>query len=97
MEQQFKTVARGARHGVPDKEQDVVKLTAQYINSGLHTHKAGRTIKDKNNKAADFMTEGANELERLNSVRDWFSRRSHARSTEEDFEEHDGPCILPID
>ncbi|KAJ6625166.1 hypothetical protein B0H10DRAFT_2430538, partial [Mycena sp. CBHHK59/15] len=44
MEQQFKTTARGTRHGVPDKEKDVAKLTAHYMASKIHTTVPGRQL-----------------------------------------------------
>lgn len=85
MENQFKTCTRGARHGIPDKEQDVATLAAQYTKSQLHTYKAGRRVKVVGDKAADFITAGLIGLEKSNTVTEWFTRRSHARSTVEDW------------
>ncbi len=51
------TITRGSHHGVPDKEDDIKKLTEQYVESKLHTHKNGRVVKAKDN-AADFITLG---------------------------------------
>ena len=89
MEQQFQTVARGARHGVPDKEADVATLAAQYAKSELHTYKPGRKIKGGSDKATDVITAGANNLERLQTINDWFARRSHERSTTEEWNGED--------
>ncbi|KAJ7159879.1 hypothetical protein C8R43DRAFT_1124238 [Mycena crocata] len=85
MEKQFKTTARGTRHGVPDKEIDVAKLTAHYSTSKIHTWTPGRELKTA--KAQDFCTEGAVALERLKTVEHWFKRRTHARATGEDWSE----------
>ncbi|KAJ7274776.1 hypothetical protein C8J57DRAFT_1177633 [Mycena rebaudengoi] len=93
MENQFKTVARGAYHGTPDKEKDVAKLTSQYIESKLYLETKGRGV---SNKSADVENIGAENLERLNTVRDWWERRSHARSTLEDWESGPINDALPI-
>lgn len=87
MENQFQTIARGARHGIPEKEQDVATLAAQYSKSELHVHKPGRQLKGgSDNKASDYITIGADNLERLGTIENWFSRRSLERSTEEIWE-----------
>ncbi|KAJ7835535.1 hypothetical protein B0H14DRAFT_2590172 [Mycena olivaceomarginata] len=44
MKRQFKKVARGARHRIPDKEADVAKLMAHYIKSNLHVYTKGRKV-----------------------------------------------------
>ncbi|KAJ7466528.1 hypothetical protein FB451DRAFT_1485526 [Mycena latifolia] len=85
MEKEFKTTARGARHGVPDKEKDVAKLTAHYAASKIHTFVPGRELKTV--RAPDFVTDGANNLERLNTIDAWMTRRTHARATGEDWSE----------
>ncbi|KAJ7722007.1 hypothetical protein B0H16DRAFT_1790019 [Mycena metata] len=92
MENQFKTTARGARHGVPDKEKDVAKLTAHYVTSKLHTYTAGRELKTLH--ASDFVSEGANALERLDTIKNWFNRRTHARATGEDWTEEINDLLL---
>ncbi|KAJ7849914.1 hypothetical protein B0H13DRAFT_1905974 [Mycena leptocephala] len=83
MEKQFKTVARGSRHGTPDKEADVAKLTGQYMKSKLHNYCKGRSITQK---SPDVVNVGAENLERLDTMTDWWSRRSHPRSMLEDFD-----------
>lgn len=95
MEKQFKTTARGAHHGVPDKEKDVEKLTAHYTTSKLHTFTAGRELKTSH--APDFVSEGASALERLDTIENWFKRRTHARATGEDWsEERDDLFLEPL-
>lgn len=95
MEKQFKTTARGARHGVPDKEKDVAKLTAHYTASKLHTFVRGRELKSE--RAADYVTEGADNLERLDTINNWFKRRTHARETGEDWsEDMDSILLQPL-
>ncbi|KAJ7440734.1 hypothetical protein FB451DRAFT_1058621 [Mycena latifolia] len=80
MEKQFKTVARGARHGVPDKEKDIEKLTGQYMKSKLHTYSS------VTEKSPDVINIGAENLERLDTMEDWWGRRSHKRSILEDWD-----------
>ncbi|KAJ6616526.1 hypothetical protein B0H10DRAFT_1799281, partial [Mycena sp. CBHHK59/15] len=95
MEHQFKTTACGARHGVPDKEKDVVKLANHYTTSRLHTFETGRRL--KTDKAQDFISIGANNLERLKTIDVWFARRSHERATREDWsEDHDSLLLEPL-
>ncbi|KAJ7259072.1 hypothetical protein C8J57DRAFT_1073506, partial [Mycena rebaudengoi] len=83
MEKQFKTVARGTRHGIPDKEKDIAKLMAQYIKSKLHLYCKGRSVTQK---SPDVINIGAEDLERQNTIEDWWGRRSHPRSTLEEWE-----------
>ncbi|KAJ7080894.1 hypothetical protein B0H15DRAFT_786779 [Mycena belliarum] len=83
MEKQFKTVARGARHGTPDKEKDVARLTEQYMKSKLHTYTKGRSVTEK---SQDVINIGAENLERLDTLKDWWGRRSHKRSRLEDWD-----------
>ncbi|KAJ7923687.1 hypothetical protein B0H13DRAFT_1864673 [Mycena leptocephala] len=83
MEKQFKTVARGSRHGTPDKEADVAKLTGQYMKSKLHNYCKGRSITQK---SPDVVNVGAENLERLDTMTNWWSTRSHPRSMLEDFD-----------
>jgi hypothetical protein len=85
IEKQFKTASRGARHGIPDKEKDVQMLMVQYVNSELHLYKAGRKIKVSADKSSDFVSLGADNLERLGTITEWFARRSHPHSTVEDW------------
>ncbi|KAK7018290.1 hypothetical protein R3P38DRAFT_2715514 [Favolaschia claudopus] len=92
VEKQFGTNSRGARHGVPDKEKDVSMLTANYVASKLHTFVAGRELRTA--RSPDFLTEGADTLERLNTINDWFKRRTHARATGEDWSEEERQDIL---
>jgi hypothetical protein len=82
MERQFKTVARGARHGIPDKEADVAKLTAHYIKSNLHVYTKGRKVAQK---SQDVMNTGTEDLEGSDTIKKWWGRRSHLRSTLEDW------------
>lgn len=91
MEDQFKTVTRGSRHGVPDKEADVAKLTSQYIGSKLHAHVDGRNVKPKD-KAIDVVTIGATGLTRL--VKQWFENCSLERGTHEWFGEEDEEAVI---
>ncbi|KAK7007149.1 hypothetical protein R3P38DRAFT_2793024 [Favolaschia claudopus] len=92
MEKQFGTNARGARHGVPDKEKDVALLTQHYMASKLHTFIPGRELKTA--RSADFVTEGAENLEKLNTIDEWFKRRTHARATGEDWSEEMQDILL---
>ncbi|KAK6978306.1 hypothetical protein R3P38DRAFT_3334310 [Favolaschia claudopus] len=92
MEKQFGTNARGARHGVPDKEKDVAMLTKHYMASKLHTFIPGRELKTA--RSADFVTEGAENLEKLNTIDEWFKRRTHARATGEDWSEEMQDILL---
>jgi hypothetical protein len=85
MENQFKTVSRGAHHGVPDKEKDVQTLTTQYNNSKLHIYTAGRKIRASIDRSNDFISISADNLERLGTISEWFNRRTHPRSTAEDW------------
>ncbi|KAJ6477200.1 hypothetical protein C8R47DRAFT_1178829 [Mycena vitilis] len=93
MEKQFRTVARGARHGVPDKEEDVAKLTAIYMASQLHTFCKGRSVTQR---SPDVINLGVENLERLPTIKDWWTRRSNARSTVEDWESGPANDALPI-
>jgi hypothetical protein len=90
MEHQFNTVTRGAKHGVPDKEADVEKLTVQYTKSELHVHKPGRRIRNATDRAPDVITTGAINLERLHTIDKWFEGRSHERSTAEEWDDDEG-------
>lgn len=65
MEEQFGSLSRGAHHGQPDKEADVMKLTTAYVASNLHGFEAGRRIKNSKDKSPDVMTNGAADLDRL--------------------------------
>ena len=88
MESQFKTIARGSRHGAPDKKADVEKLTSLYVKSELHMYKKSWKIEmGMKDKAGDFISTGANNLERLKTIEKWWSNRNFARSTEEDWDE----------
>ncbi|KAJ6479073.1 hypothetical protein C8R45DRAFT_1156601 [Mycena sanguinolenta] len=93
MEKQFKTVARGARHGSPDKEADVAMLTGHYIKSKLHSHCNGRSVTQK---SLDVVNLGAENLERLDTISNWWALRSHKRSTLEDWEANDDLPIAPL-
>ncbi|KIK03029.1 hypothetical protein K443DRAFT_61464, partial [Laccaria amethystina LaAM-08-1] len=86
MEDQFKSLTRGARHGVPQKEDDVGKLTAQYMKSGIHKFVAGRKIHNSPDKAPDFLTMGAINLEKLGTIDKWFTQRTHARAMGENWD-----------
>ncbi|KAJ6598564.1 hypothetical protein B0H10DRAFT_1959389 [Mycena sp. CBHHK59/15] len=83
MEQQFKNVARGAQHGVPYKEEDVAKLTGQYMKSKLHTYCKGRSV---NQKSPDVINIGSENLECLPTMEDWWRRHLHQWSTLEDWD-----------
>lgn len=96
MEDQFKTCVRGAYHGIPDKEKDVATLAAQYTKSQLHTYKCGRKIKVASDRAMDVITTGAVSLEKSDTVSDWFTRRSHPRSTFEDWGPEEAPSVESI-
>ena len=87
MEKQFKTNTCGAHHGSPDKEKDVTFLSTQYTKSQLYLDIPGRQIKISGDKAVDVSTTGALNLERLNTIGDWFDCRSPKRSTEEIWDE----------
>ncbi|KAJ7259410.1 hypothetical protein C8J57DRAFT_1640173 [Mycena rebaudengoi] len=86
MEKQFKTSLRGAKHGIPDKELDIAKLLKHYFTSRLHVWTPGRQLKMPH--STDFITEGANNLERLKTIEAWFLRRTHERATGEDWSEN---------
>ncbi|KAJ7715201.1 hypothetical protein B0H16DRAFT_1435173 [Mycena metata] len=94
MEKQFKTVARGAHHGTPDKEADVAMLTEHYVKSKLHIHCNGREVTQK---SADVINLGAENLERLDTMENWFRLRSHKRSTLEDWDAGPANDALPIE
>ncbi|KAJ7262338.1 hypothetical protein C8J57DRAFT_1513349 [Mycena rebaudengoi] len=79
------------KHGVPDKERDVAKLVKHYFTSKLHVWTPGRQLKTPH--STDFITEGANNLERLKTIEAWFLRRTHERATGEDWSE-DAEYIL---
>jgi hypothetical protein len=87
VEKQFKTNSRGSHHGTPDKEKDVTFLSAQYTKSQLYRETPGRQIKISGDRAVDVSTTGAVNLERLNTIGDWFDRRSPKRSIDEIWEE----------
>ncbi|KAG1744516.1 uncharacterized protein EDB91DRAFT_1236493 [Suillus paluster] len=88
MESKFKTITRGAYHGIPDKEADVTKLTDQYIKSNLHVHEPGRQIKaTAKNKAEDFVTTGAIDIERLGMFDNWWRNHAYKRSTDEEWDD----------
>ncbi|KAJ8489593.1 hypothetical protein ONZ45_g13520 [Pleurotus djamor] len=75
---------RGKRHQVPDKEEDVMKLTNAYIASKLYTYSPGRKMK-AGPKAEDYITKGYESIEE--TKKEWFQRRRHPRSREEDWAE----------
>jgi hypothetical protein len=85
MEDQFKTVTWGACHGVPDKEKDVRTLTTQYNNSKLHSYTAGRKIKTSVDRSNDFISIGADNLEQLGTISEWFKHHTHPHSTAKDW------------
>jgi len=86
MEDQFKTITRGSHHGSPDKENDVEKLTELYVKSELHIHKKDRMIETgSKDKVSDFVSIGANNLERLKTIEKWWDNRSFERSVEENW------------
>jgi hypothetical protein len=95
VEKEFKTSARGARHGSPDKEADVAKLASLYMQSKLHTYCKGRSVTQK---SPDVINLGVDNLERLDTIKDWWGRRSHQRSTLEDWDAgpvNDVPPLQP--
>lgn len=83
MEYQFKTITRGARHGAPNKEADVQRLTDIYVKSNLHVYEAGRKIKSSKDKAPDVVTDGAINLEHHRTIEKWWNNRTYPRSTAE--------------
>jgi hypothetical protein len=87
MENQLNTNTRGACHHVPDKERDVALLTAQYTKSQLYCEIPCRKVKSSSDKAVDYITVGAINLERLNTIDDWFDHQSPERSVEEIWDE----------
>ncbi|KAG1724660.1 hypothetical protein EDB19DRAFT_1644419 [Suillus lakei] len=88
MESEFKTITRGTYHGIPDKEADITKLTDQYIKSNLHVYEPGRQIKaTARNKAEDFVTMGAIDIEHLGTFDNWWRNRAYKRSTDEEWDD----------
>ncbi|KAJ3966157.1 hypothetical protein EV361DRAFT_1015463 [Lentinula raphanica] len=79
VEVEFGTNSRGAKHGVPDKEEDVKLLLEHYIENGLHDYKQGR----RGGFAKDVTTKGT--LDVRSKAKVWFERRGLERSTEEDY------------
>lgn len=60
-------------------------LTTQYSDSKLHGHTAGQKIKTSVDRSNDFISIGADNLERLRTISEWFKCRTHPRSTAEDW------------
>ncbi|KAJ7863951.1 hypothetical protein B0H14DRAFT_2574605 [Mycena olivaceomarginata] len=92
MEQQFHTNKHGARHGVPDKEKDVAKLITHYVTSKLHTFEGSQKLKKAGSE--DYITVGADNLERLKTIEKWFERCSHARQTGKDWSDDQDSILL---
>ncbi|KAJ3757148.1 hypothetical protein EV360DRAFT_46664 [Lentinula raphanica] len=78
VENEFGTVSRGAKHGVPNKEEDVKLLLEHYVADELHVYKQGRT----GGFAEDITSKGA--LDVHNKAREWFEKWKLERSSEED-------------
>ncbi|KAF4564927.1 hypothetical protein EYR36_002870 [Pleurotus pulmonarius] len=77
---------RGKRHGVPDKEADVAKLTASYMESSLYSETPGRRIKGAGDRADDYVSKGGTNLLESHTIPDWFAKRTYTRATTEDWD-----------
>ena len=66
-------------------EKDVQTLVGQYLDSELHMYKAGWKIKVSTDRSMDFISVGADNLECLGTINEWFNRRSHRHSTAEEW------------
>lgn len=76
---------REARHGVPDKEKDVTKLTASYLESKLYDELPGQKVKTLSDYAEDYITKGMCNLLESNMLADWFTKCTYERQTTEDW------------
>ena len=83
VEREFGTYTRGKRHTAPAKEKDVKVLQQAYHDSGYHILSRGTKIRDKENKAEDFMTEGYIKLHKDKGLAKWVDQRTFKRSTME--------------
>ncbi|KII93855.1 hypothetical protein PLICRDRAFT_102389 [Plicaturopsis crispa FD-325 SS-3] len=90
MEEDFGTLNRGNKHGVPRKDRDVRKLQESYLAS--HTHdleRNGRKIKSADNRAPDVVTLGCTSLQTGSKMRDWVSGRQFKRSMQQRWPEEE--------
>ncbi|KAF8878326.1 hypothetical protein BD779DRAFT_1447822 [Infundibulicybe gibba] len=83
MEDEFKTLTRGAKHRTVSKEEDVKTLTQQYLANKLYVTEAGRKPKPSDDKIEDVITTGADNLERNDIIANWWKARCFPRSTTE--------------
>lgn len=79
-------LARGKRHGKPDKTKDVAVLIKMYQLGEVHIEKRGRTSRNASDKVKDVMTAGAEEILGGSVIKRWWDDRRFPRSTDEIWE-----------
>ncbi|KAJ3765421.1 hypothetical protein FB446DRAFT_655330 [Lentinula raphanica] len=79
VENEFGTTSRGAKHGVPNRQEDVKLLLEHYVANENHIYKQGRT----GGIYEDFTTKGVMDVD--NKAEEWFEKRRFERTTEEDY------------
>ncbi|KAF6752011.1 hypothetical protein DFP72DRAFT_1070712 [Ephemerocybe angulata] len=84
IENEFKTIVRGAKHTVPKAELDIKKLQSVYHETGFHSYAKGRKITVETDRAEDYVTEGVMKLNQGKVLEKWREGRSYERSTRED-------------
>ncbi|KII86509.1 hypothetical protein PLICRDRAFT_114722 [Plicaturopsis crispa FD-325 SS-3] len=87
MEQDFGTLNRGNKHGIPKKDRDVRKLQDSYLASRTHeTYPNGRKAKSEN-RALDVVNVGCISLQNGDKMKEWISGRSFRRSMQQKWKE----------
>ncbi|KAF4587086.1 hypothetical protein EYR40_011107 [Pleurotus pulmonarius] len=76
---------RGKHHHIPNKEEDIKKLTASYLEAELYIATPGRKVASVQDIAEDYITKGYCSLWDSSTISDWFKRRTRTRGTEEDW------------
>lgn len=86
MEYQFRTLTRGKKHTVPQKERDVKLLTEKYVAAHLNKHVHGRNAATKDDLYKDFIDEGAQAIVTKNVLSKWHEGRCFVREIAEDWQ-----------
>ncbi|KIM67467.1 hypothetical protein SCLCIDRAFT_82628, partial [Scleroderma citrinum Foug A] len=86
MEREFVTLTWGAQHGAPSKDEDVGKLTDQYVKSKLHIYTQGWNNKGVlSSHAEDVINTGVVDLEHLHTLENWWKVQAYQCWTDEEW------------
>lgn len=80
----------------PKKEKDIAMLQQAYSQSRIHQYNPRRKLA-KCDKAADYITKGANPIELAKTMKSWAAKRLSSRATTEDWTfgyEGSGPAAV---